>query len=561
MEAIAAVCDREPNRVEPMYQKVLLAIGPLDAWLPAAAAQEVRLRVGDYFVREEKADEAMPWLTAARIAAPDDPLAIYLDANCRFALYGEHRAVAEMEEILEPAAADAERAYFIAGGTAALWYRLGIAHERMKSFDRAVEFLKAAVQLDPRHDSQRILLGDVLIRLDRFDEAIAELSAIDRSSEGYRFAARLHAVALFRLGATDAALALLEEVADLDPLGAATFLEMARVYLALGDIEHAELALARAFRTNPELPGLKSAIITLERQLGRHMDPDAGFPPPDSFVIPERFAPRPDDPALGEVPSLRRAIASHLRVLYALILRDLLDKHSHSGMGYLWAFAQPLTYTISLDLVYSIVGHQAPLGTSNFAYLAAGIVPFFSFYIQMQSAAVEAVHSNLNLLYFREVTPLVLIVANAVRQYLTSLVFYVLICAAIAAFDSSVQLSDPLTMLAAVTCISLFAVCVGTILGLGKLVMPWVQIFEVIIFRVMFFFSGALYYANLMPPQLRRAALINPLFHLLEKVRDGFFGSYHSHYANWHYPLEWIIVGVFIVMILMHSTRRYVVAR
>jgi capsular polysaccharide transport system permease protein len=561
IEAILEVAGRARDRSDPIYRKVLLATGPLESLLPAAAAQEVRLRVGDYFLREEMADEAMAWLSAARAAAPADPLAIYLDANCRAALYGERRAVAEMEEILDRAAAETERAYFVAGGTAALSYRLGLAYERMRALAPAALHLRAAVRLDPRAESPRILLGDVLIRLGLFEEAAAQLGAVDKTAEAYHIAARLRAGALFRLGETEAALELLREVADLDPLGALTFLEMARIYLALGDGERAEVALARAFRTNPELPGLEAAIVSLERQLGRHMDPDAGLPPPESFAIPAAFAPHPDDPAVARRPSLRAGIAAHLRVLHALIVRDILSKHSHAGMGYLWAFAQPLVYVVTLDLVYTLVGRHAPLGTSNFAFLAAGIVPFFCFYIQVQSAVSSAVSSNLNLLYFRQVTPLSLILANAVRQYLTGLIFFAVICAGIAYFDPKVELSNPLLMWAAVTCLALLAMCIGSIIGIGELAFPWLRLLEVVIFRFMFFFSGALFYANMMPPQYRRWALLNPLFHLIEFVREGFFGTYHARYANWHYPLEWIVVGLCIMMLLLSKARQYAAAR
>lgn len=444
MEAILEIAGRSRNRSEQIYHKLLSAIGPFEAVLPAEATQEARLRIGDYFLREEKAGEALAWLGAARATAPDDPLALYLDANCRFALYGERQAVREMEAILDQAAAETDRAYFIAGGTAALWYRLGLAHDRMKNPDEAAGYLTKAVALDPDNNSQRLALGDVLIRLGRFDEAIAQLGAIQKFSDGYRFAARLRAVALFRIGQPEAALALLQEVAELDPLDALTFLEMGRVYLARGDLERAELALARAFRTNPELAGLKSAIVILERHLVRHLDPDAGLPQPGSFTIPDEFLLDPEDPALRRRPSLAAGLISCLRTLHTLMLRDLLHHHSHSGMGYLWAIAQPLAYVVALDTVYTMAGHRPPLGISREAYFITGIVPFICFYVHVQTQVASAVTSNLNLLYFSAVKPLVLIAAAALREYLTALVVFVIIVSGLLFYDSSLVIKDPL---------------------------------------------------------------------------------------------------------------------
>jgi capsular polysaccharide transport system permease protein len=561
VDAVLEVARRAPNRTDPIYDKVVLITGPLDEVLPPEGAQEVRLRIGDYFLREEKAEEATPWLEAALAAAPADPIAIYLEANCRFALYGERQAVRDMEGVLHRAAADTYRAYYVGGQTAGFWYRLGLIHERLKNLEEAAEYLAEAVALDPDQETPRILLGDILIRLGRFDEAISLLEPIPQYADGYRYAARLRAVALYRIGRVEEALALLQEVAEIDPLGAINFLEMGRIYLARGEIELAETALARAFRTNPELSGLRAAIVALERELDRHMDPDAGLPLATEFAIPEEFAAQPDDPALAERADFKSAWTNYVRVMRALIVRDILALYAHSGMGYLWALAQPLAYIATLWAVFMLAGRSAPLGTSIVAYLAAGIVPFVSFYVRIEVSVSSAVRSNVNLLYFRQVTPFVLITAAFLREYLTSMFVFIVITAAIAMYDPAVEIHDPLLILAAVTCMSLIAAIVGTLFGLGQLAMPSLLLAETVLSRVMFFFSGALYYANLIPKQMREWALLNPLLHLIEFVRDGFFTIYQSRYANWHYPLEFIAVGLALVMVLLYSTRRYVVAQ
>ena len=559
--ALLEVGRRSPSRTETTSGKLVLLTGPLESVLPPAAAQEIRLRVGDYYLRGEEPEEAMPWLAAALAAAPDDPIAVYLEANCRFALYGERQAVRDMEGVLHRAAADTERAYFIGGHTAAFWYRLGLTHERMRNFEKAAEFLGEAVTRDPSNDTARILLGDILMRLERFDEVIALLAAVPEYADGYRFAARLRAVALFRSGNSDEALALLQKVGEIDPLGALTFLEIGRIHLQRDELEPAEIALARAFRTNSELAGLRTAIVELENRLGRHLDPDAGLPVVTEFAIPEEFMPRFDDPGIAEKPSIRAAWTNFCRVMHALIVRDILALYSETGMGYLWALMQPLAYTVTLTAVFMIAGHSAPLGTSVIAYLAAGIGPYISFYVRMESAAGNAVRSNVMLLYFRQVTPFTLIAAAFVREYLTSLVAFVIIVGAIASYDKSIEINDPLQILMAVTCIGLLATVIGTLLGLGSLAIPSLALAEIVIARVMFFFSGALYYANMLPPRMREYALLNPLLHLIEFVRGGLFANYEPRFANWHYPLECIGVGIALVIVVLYSTRRYVVAQ
>jgi capsular polysaccharide transport system permease protein len=559
-EAILEVGRRTPNPVASIYQRMLSAVGPLETLLAPAAAQEVRLRVGGYFLRRGGSEEeAPPWLIAAREAEPEDPIAAYLEASSRFLLYRERRAVSDMEAVLEKAVAEKERAYLMSGRTEGFYYHLGEAHERMEHFEEAAAYYEQALEINPEDDIPRVALGGVLLQLGRLAEAVGHLAQVSKYAADYLASARLRARALFQMGQADDAIALLEELAELDPLGAVTFLELGRIYIARGELGLAEIVLARAFRTDPALPGLNSAIIRLERLLGRHLDPDAGLPAAAEFAIPDRFAPRLDDPALAERADFRTALNSFFRVVQALIVRDILALYAHSGVGYFWALAQPLIYLGAIGGVYLAAGHKAPLGTSVVAYLAAGIIPYISFYVRVETAVASAVRGNVALLYFRHVTPLALIAAAALREFLTSLMMFVLIAGAIAAYDKSVQLSGPLTMLAALTGISMLGVIVGVVFGLGELAIPSLQLAEMAFARVMLFFSGALYYANLLPPRMRELALFNPMFLLIEFVRNGFFGScYQSRYANWYYPLEFIAVGLVFVVLILHSSRRYV---
>jgi capsular polysaccharide transport system permease protein len=559
VEAILEVARRVPSRGEPIFRKLQLAAGPLDALLSADAAQEVRLRIGDYFLRANKGEEAMPWLSAALAEAPEDPIAIYLEANCRFVLHGGRQAIRDMEGALEDAAADKKRAQLVGGRVAGLWYRIGVAHDKTKNPEDAARYLAKAVELDPRNNAPRVVLGGVLIRLGRFEEAIERLTAIDKFSGSYRYAARLRAIALFRIGETEQALALLREVAEIDPLAAINFLEIGRIHLACGDSVQAEVALARAFRTNPKLPGLKPAIVTLEGQLGRHMDPDAGLPTTAEFTIPEEFAAQPDSRALYERPKLAAGWRAGLRVLEALIVRDVLVVYSRNGMGYLWALAHPLAYMATIGAVYIMLGHRAPAGISMPGYLATGIVAYINFYVRIQGAVSNAVRGNISLLYFRSVTPLALVGAAFLREFLTSLVVFVIVVVGIAVYEDSWEIDDPLTILAALTGMGLLGMIVGAFFGLAELAVPAIKLGEIVLARAMLFFSGVLFFANMLPARIREWALLNPMLHLIEFVRDGYFVAYHSRYVNWEYPVSFIVAGLALTMVLLHATRRYMV--
>ncbi len=106
VDALADISAHNPNRSQSLYHRVEALVGGLDALLPAAAAQEVRLRVGDYFLLEEKAEDADDWMHAALAADPNDPLAIYVEANCPFARDGARQGLHDLHALVDPAADD-----------------------------------------------------------------------------------------------------------------------------------------------------------------------------------------------------------------------------------------------------------------------------------------------------------------------------------------------------------------------------------------------------------------------------------------------------------------------
>ncbi|MGC2412111.1 MAG: tetratricopeptide repeat protein [Stellaceae bacterium] len=566
VQVLLEVCERGMKGGEPAYQQLRRFVGPLDAVVPPLGAQEIRLRLGDYFLREQKSYEAMQWLHDARSAGPDDPLAIYLEASCRFALYGERQALREMEEIVEEAAADRARAYFVGGRTAALWFRLGVAHDSLKNLERAARFLGKAVEVSasvgfaPENATARLVLGDVLLRLDRFEEALAQLAAIPADAYNYRYAIRLRAVALFQTGDTETALSLLHEAAEIDPLGASTFLELGRIYLAIGDTLEAEIALARAFRTDPDLTELKPAIIALERALGRTMDPDAGLPPADAFDVPEEFVLRLDDAAVNQRASLRAGAASYFRVLRTLMLRDILNQQRQTGIGYLGTIVEPLLLIFVLDLAYRLESRPTTHGISTEAHLTSSVGAYYFFFVYMIGAVSSSVRSNTSLFYFREVTPLVVIASSAVRQFLTGLVGFSLLVVAVSIYQNSLQLADPLMLLMALAGIAALATIAGVFFGLGELAVPSLRFVDVLFRRVMLFCSGVFFFANDLPPQIRSWMMLNPLVHYFEFVKDSMFLTYHARYAVWSYPLPFIVLGIFLIVVFERATRRYLVA-
>ena len=68
-----------------------------------------------------------------------------------------------------------------------------------------------------------------------------------------------------------------------------------------------------------------------------------------------------------------------LRVLFALMVREMATKFGRSWGGYIWAIAEPLGGIMLLTVAFSFAFRKPPLGTNFALFYATGIIPFYLF--------------------------------------------------------------------------------------------------------------------------------------------------------------------------------------
>ena len=78
-------------------------------------------------------------------------------------------------------------------------------------------------------------------------------------------------------------------------------------------------------------------------------------------------------------PRTARCRLQRLRVLFALVVREMGTRFGRSWGGYLWAIAEPLGGILLLTIAFSLALRTPPLGTNFALFYATGIIPFFLF--------------------------------------------------------------------------------------------------------------------------------------------------------------------------------------
>ena len=84
-------------------------------------------------------------------------------------------------------------------------------------------------------------------------------------------------------------------------------------------------------------------------------------------------------PCVAPAGATARVPLQRLRVLFALVVREMSTKFGRSWGGYFWAIAEPVGGILLLTAAFSLAFRKPPLGTDFALFYASGIIPFFLF--------------------------------------------------------------------------------------------------------------------------------------------------------------------------------------
>lgn len=233
--------------------------------------------------------------------------------------------------------------------------------------------------------------------------------------------------------------------------------------------------------------------------------------------------------------SLRDREESHitiqLRVLFALMMREMTTRFGRSWGGYLWALLEPAGTVALLTVVMSQVARHPPLGASFPLYFASGYMAFH-IYMDVSRNVSQSIKVNRPLLSFPRVTLLDVLIARFTLQALTAVSVFTVVMALLAlSLDQSIRVDLGQVLL---------SIALALMLGLGvgalnsvlfALSQTWERAFN-IINRPLFIISGVFFNFEGLPRAAQDLIWWNPLVHVTAIMRRGFYPQYDPVFVS-----------------------------
>ena len=239
------------------------------------------------------------------------------------------------------------------------------------------------------------------------------------------------------------------------------------------------------------------------------------------------------------------------RVLWALILREILTRYGRHNIGFLWLFVEPMIFTLAVMGLWSATKsvHGSSLPIVPFAITGYSSVLLWR---NMPNRCIGALEPNLGLLYHRNVRPidiylsrLILEVAGVTMSFTALVLFF--------NFIGLAELPENLLeVIGGWIMLAWFGFGLSLVFGalserseiIEKLWHPTSYI--------LFPLSGAGFLVDALPPVAQHYVLLLPMVHGVEFLREGYFGSQMTA----HYNIAFMaVVNTMLTFIGLAQTR------
>jgi capsular polysaccharide transport system permease protein len=246
------------------------------------------------------------------------------------------------------------------------------------------------------------------------------------------------------------------------------------------------------------------------------------------------------------------------RVVYAIMLRELMAHYGREGLGFFWIVGSPMILTIGVMLMWGMAGesNRSSVGVIPFALTGYTIITLWRHLIGHASNALQ---HNMSLMFHRNVHYIDTFIARALLEIIAvGLSFSVLyICIYVTGYIEPIY--DGGLLVLGYLASGWLSFSVGLIITALTQMSPVAERFVQPTMYITLPFTGLFFMISWLPSKAADIVSYSPLAQCFEIFRDGMFG--HKVHAMWdaQYLIECNIVLTAIGLLLVRKARRSVV--
>lgn len=222
------------------------------------------------------------------------------------------------------------------------------------------------------------------------------------------------------------------------------------------------------------------------------------------------------------------------RVLWALLLREVLTRFGRHNIGFMWLFVEPMLFTLGVTTLWTITKaiHGSDLPIVAFALTGYSSVLLWR---NMPARCIDAIEPNRSLLYHRNVRVIDIFLTRLLLEAAGASLSFVILAVAAIALEKMGPPQDLLQVLGGWLMIAWFGFALALAIGAAAQQFDLVEKVWHPLQYLLFPLSGAAFLLSAVPQTLREVLLYLPMVNGLEYMREGYFGSHIQAYYDMEY--------------------------
>lgn len=249
--------------------------------------------------------------------------------------------------------------------------------------------------------------------------------------------------------------------------------------------------------------------------------------------------------------SLVKSLAIQKRVIFALLMREVLTRYGRHNIGFLWLFVEPIMFTLGVTLLWTLT---QSLHGSSLPIVAFAVTGYSSVLLwrNMPMRCIGAVGPNLSLMYHRQVKVIDVFAARVLLEITGVTMSFVVLVLLFCSLGWMSPPEDVLKIAFAWFMLSWFGGSLALFLGALSERSELVDKIWHPVSYLLFPMSGAAFLVDALPVSAQKIVLFFPMVHGVELLREGYFGS--TIVA--HYDMSYMAICCALLSLFGHALER-----
>lgn len=261
----------------------------------------------------------------------------------------------------------------------------------------------------------------------------------------------------------------------------------------------------------------------------------------------------------SQLGDLWQSLRVQVRVIKALVLREMITRFGRHNIGFLWMFVEPMMFSIGITILWSYTGGHTK-----------GIIPVAGFALTGYSSIVawrncvgrtsNSIKANKALLYHRMVTIFDIALSRGLLEFSAVTVSFLTLSILFTELGLMRLPVDPLQVVVGWALLGWFVITAGLI---AVYLDERSEVFERVWHVAMYLtlpFTGAFSMVSWLPKSAQEILLYSPMVNAVEMLREGYFGNTINAQYSISYLIACNIVLTAIALLLIKRVDKIITA-